>query len=144
MCIIIFSIFNHLCLLKCREIILISSFINISYRHCMADRIASVCTMLGTFYTQKKQITRSCPILNLKDERLDFDELVDGFYAVINCWVFFFFLVNNKKLLLMKKIDFQTEWLHITCWWDNKAEAFIWFGHNSLVSNSIFFCKDKE
>ena len=79
----------------------------------MADRIASVCTMLGTFYTQKKQITRSCPILNLKDERLDFDELVDGFYAVIA--EFFFFLVNNKKLLLMKKIDFQTEWLHITC-----------------------------
>ena len=51
----------------------------------MADRIVSACTMLGTFYTQKKQIMRSCPILNLKDERLDFDELVDGFYAVINC-----------------------------------------------------------
>ncbi|XP_075645917.1 peptidyl-prolyl cis-trans isomerase FKBP20-2, chloroplastic isoform X1 [Castanea sativa] len=32
-------------------------------------RIVSVCTMLGTFYTQKKQITHSCPILNLKDER---------------------------------------------------------------------------
>ncbi|XP_050282470.1 peptidyl-prolyl cis-trans isomerase FKBP20-2, chloroplastic isoform X1 [Quercus robur] len=31
--------------------------------------IVSVCTMLGSFDTQKKQITRSCPILNLKDER---------------------------------------------------------------------------
>lgn len=78
----------------------------------MADRIVSVCTMLGPFDTQKKQITRSCPILNLKDERLDFDELVDGFYAVI---AEFYFLVNNKKLLLMKQNHFQTEWLHITC-----------------------------
>nr|XP_023879258.1 peptidyl-prolyl cis-trans isomerase FKBP20-2, chloroplastic [Quercus suber]POE77051.1 peptidyl-prolyl cis-trans isomerase fkbp20-2, chloroplastic [Quercus suber] len=32
-------------------------------------RIVSVCTMLGTYYTQKKQIMCSCPILNLKDER---------------------------------------------------------------------------
>lgn len=51
----------------------------------MAGRIVSVCTVLGTYYTQKKQLMCSCPILNLKDERLDFDELVDGFYAVINC-----------------------------------------------------------
>ena len=69
----------------------------------MADRIVSECTMLGTFYTQQKQVTRSCSILNLKDERLDFDELVDGFYAVLNCLTaFFFFLVNNKKLLVTK------------------------------------------
>jgi hypothetical protein len=51
----------------------------------MADRIVSECTMLGTFYTQQKQVTRSCSILNLKDERLDFDELVDGFFAVLKC-----------------------------------------------------------
>ncbi|GMY23086.1 peptidyl-prolyl cis-trans isomerase FKBP20-2, chloroplastic isoform X2 [Fagus crenata] len=32
-------------------------------------RIVSECTMLGTLLSQKKQVTRSCSILNLKGER---------------------------------------------------------------------------